>query len=345
MNILIISPTQSGIGGIAQHVKNLKNFLEKNDNTVESISSENTLTIPIKGLKNPSFMISSFLKTIFKKNFDIVHAHNIPSALAMKNSSGKKILTIHGIFSEQIDQLHGKISGNISKKYEKNALSWADVITVISKESFDYYTSLGYKVFQIPNAIDISALSSDKDRRYEKQIIFAGRLSKEKGIKTLIEICKNLPNDIHLIIIGTGPEVENVKKIETEYDNIHYLGSKNHSQTISLINGSDVLIQPSFSEGISTTILESMACKTAIIASNVGGNLELIQDQESGFLLEPTNHEMFCEKIIELISDEHLREKLTTLSYENIKKYDWKNVGAQYFELYNSILKVNKKNT
>jgi len=338
MKILLISPTQSGIGGIAQHVKNLENFLEKNDNTVEIISSENTFTIPIKGLKNPSFMISSFLKTKFKKNFDIAHAHNIPSALAMKNSSGKKILTIHGIFSEQIDQLHGKITGNISKKYEKDALSWADMITVISKESYDYYTSLGHKVIQIPNAIDISSLSFDEDRKYEKQVIFAGRLSREKGIKTLIEICKILPDDIHLIIIGNGPEVENVKKLESSQNNVHYLGSKNHQQTISLIKGSDVLIQPSFSEGISTTILESMACKTAIIASNVGGNLELIQDQESGILVEPTNHEMFCEKIIKLTSDKLFRNKLSDLSYENVKKYDWKNIGKQYLELYNSLL-------
>ena len=338
MKILLISPTQSGIGGIAQHVKNLENFLEKNDNTVEIISSENTFTIPIKGLKNPSFMISSFLKTKFKKNFDIVHAHNIPSALAMKNSPGKKILTIHGIFSEQIDQLHGKTTGNISKKYEKDALSWADMITVISKESYDYYTSLGHKVIQIPNAIDISSLSTDEDRKYEKQVLFAGRLSKEKGVKTLIEICKKLPHDIHLIIIGDGPEVENIKKLESSQNNIHYLGSKNHQQTISLIKGSDVLVQPSFSEGISTTILESMACKTAIVASNVGGNLELIQDQESGILVEPTNPEMFCEKIIELISDKSLRNKLSTLSYENVKKYDWNIIGKQYLELYNSLI-------
>jgi len=338
MKILLISPTSSGIGGIAQHVQGLKKFLEKKDNTVEIISSENTFTIPIKGLKNPSFTISSFLKTKFKKNFDIVHAHNIPSALAMKNSPGKKILTIHGIFSEQIDQLHGKTTGNISKKYEKDTLSWADMITVISKESYDYYTSLGHKVIQIPNAIDISSLSSDEDRKYEKQVLFAGRLSKEKGIKTLIEICKKLPHDIHLIIIGDGPEVENVKKLEWSKNNIHYLGSKNHQQTISLIKGSDVLVQPSFSEGISTTILESMACKTAIVASNVGGNLELIQDQESGILVEPINPEMFCEKIIELISDKSLRNKLTTLSYENVKKYDWNIIGEQYLELYNSLL-------
>ena len=338
MKFLFISPTSSGIGGIAQHVQGLKNFLEKNGNEIDIISSENTFTIPIKGLKNPSFMISSFLKSKFKKNQDIVHAHNIPSALAMKNSSGKKILTIHGIFSQQIDQLHGSTTGNVSRKYEKDALDWADAITVISKESFDYYTSLGYKVCQIPNAIDISSLSSEKDKRFQKQVVFAGRLSKEKGIKTLIEICKNIPNDIDLVIIGDGPEAENIKKIESKYDNIHYLGSMNHNQTISLINGSEVLIQPSLSEGISTTILESMVCKTAIIASNIGGNTELIQDNESGFLVEPTNHEMFCKKIVELISDERLREKLTNSSYESVKKYDWKIVGEQYLELYNSLL-------
>ena len=81
-----------------------------------------------------------------------------------------------------------------------------------------------------------------------------------------------------------------------------------------------------------------MACNTVIIASNVGGNLELIKDQESGILVEPTNHDMFCEKITELMLDKSLRNKLSTLSYENVKKYDWKNIGKQYLEIYNSLL-------
>jgi len=338
MKILLISPTQTGIGGIAQHVQGLTKFLKKNGHEVEIISSENTFTIPIKGLKNPSFMISSFLKSKFKKNFDIVHAHNIPSALAMKNSSGKKILTIHGIFSKQVEQLHGKSSGNISEKYENDALLWADTVTVISKESFDYYSNLGFNVKQIPNGIDLSMFEIQEKRNYDKQIIFAGRLSKEKGIKTLIEICKKLPDEIHLVIVGEGPEIDNIKKIESEHNNVHYLGSKNNQETISLIKGSDLLIQPSLSEGISTTILEAMACKTTIVASNVGGNIELIQDQESGILVEPEDHEMFCEKIIELISNPDIRNKVSTLAYENVKRYDWEIVGKQYLELYNSIL-------
>ncbi len=338
MKILLISPTQSGIGGIAQHVQGLTKFLKKHGHEVEIISSENTFTIPIKGLKNPSFMLSSYLKLKFKKNFDIVHAHNIPSALAMKNSSGKKILTIHGIFSKQIGLLHGKSTGKISEKFEMDALSWADFVTVVSKESFDYYSKSGFNVYQIPNGIDLSLFEQQENRKFEKQVIFAGRLSKEKGIKTLIEICKNLPKDINLIIIGEGPEKEKIQKIQSEKNNIHYLGPKNHDQTISFIKGSDILIQPSLSEGISTTLLEAMACKTCVIASTVGGNLELIKDYQSGILLEPTNHEMFCVKILELFSDKPLREKLCNSAYEIITKYDWTNIGNSYLKIYESLL-------
>ena len=337
MKILIISPTQSGIGGIAQHVEGLTKFLKKNGHDVDIISSENTFTIPIKGLKNPSFMISSFLKAKFKKNQDIVHAHNIPAALAMKNSSGKKILSLHGIFSEQIDQLHGKTAGKISKKYEKDALTWADAITVISKEAFDYYTNLGYKVFQVPNAIDISSIGSRQTRQYPKQIIFAGRLSREKGIDSLIRIAKKLENDIHLIILGTGPEEQKINDLIKTQKNIHYLGYKKKEETLSLIQGSDILIQPSLKEGISSTLLEAMACKTAIIASSVGGNSELVENEVNGILVEPQDDDSFVEQITSLLNNEQLRKSFVENALKTVKKYDWNHVGNLYLSIYESI--------
>ena len=181
MRILMISPTVSGIGGIAQHVQGLKNFLENKGNEVEIISSENTFTIPIKKLKNPSFMISSFLKSKFKKNFDIIHAQNPISAVAMKNVKGKKILSLQGNYSKQISLLHGTTAGNMSSKLEKNALQWADAITVPSKQMYDEYVKIGLNVSYVPNGINISSFPKNEDRRYKKQIIYAGRLSKEKG--------------------------------------------------------------------------------------------------------------------------------------------------------------------
>ena len=70
MNILIISPTQKGIGGVARLVQGLSEFLKQNGHHVDIISSENTFTIPIPKLKNPSFMISSYIKTKFSKKYD-----------------------------------------------------------------------------------------------------------------------------------------------------------------------------------------------------------------------------------------------------------------------------------
>ena len=338
MKILLISPTQSGIGGIAQHVQGLTKFLKKKGYYVEIISSENTFTIPIKGLKNPSFMISSFLKTKFNNAHDIVHAHNIPSALAMKNTKGKKVLSIHGIFSNQINDLHGKTLASISSKYEKNALKWADAITVISKEAFDHYTNLGYNVFQVPNAIDISALETNVDKRYSKQIIFAGRLSHEKGIDSLISISQKLTDDTHLIILGTGPEEEKINDLVKNHNNIHFFGYQNKTQTISLIHGSDILIQPSLQEGISSTILEAMACKTAIIASDVGGNSELIENNVNGIIIKPHNIDSFVEQINNLFHNKKLRKLLVDNALKTVEEYNWNKVGSLYLNVYESIL-------
>ena len=309
MRILIISPTQSGIGGIAQHVTGLSKFLKNEGHDVDIMSSENTFTIPIKGLKNPSFMISSFLKSKFKKGNDIAHAHNIPAALAMKNASGKKILTLHGIYSQQVDLLHGKTTGKLSGSYEKDALSWANAVTVITKEAHDYYKKQGFGVHYIPNAIDISSLPSKTEKKFEKQIIFAGRLSKEKGILNLLEVAKKLPSDIHLVILGSGPEEEKVREAAKNQPNLYFFGYQPPENTIPLIRGSDALIQPSIVEGISSTILEAMACKTPIIATEVGGNKEILENNKTGILIEPDSYEKFLDKIQELFTDKERAKK------------------------------------
>lgn len=338
MRILIISPTQRGIGGIAQHVQGLSNFLIKNGHKVDIISSENTFTIPIKGLKNPSFMISAFLKTKLKKGNDIVHAHNLPAALAMKNAIGKKVLSLHGIYSQQIDMLHGKTTARLSSNFEKDALSWADAITVISKEAYDFYAKRGFKVHHVPNAINISTLPQQREKIYEKQIIYAGRLSKEKGISTLLEVAKQLPDDVHLLILGAGPEEDKVREAAKSKKNLHFLGYQPRGKTVPLIRGSDILIQTSLVEGISSTLLEAMACKTPIIATNTGGNKELIEHDKTGILVDRNSKEQIIDEILDLLSNKQRSTKLAEEAYKKVWKYDWSNVGRLYLNIYESLL-------
>ncbi len=337
MKILLISPTFSGIGGIAQHVRGLNQYLKDSGNQVDVLSSDNSFTIPIKGLKNPSFMISSSLKVKFMKKYEIVHAHNIPSAKAMKNAKGKKILSIHGVFSEQVDMLHGKMTGNIFKKYETDALHWADAITVVSKEAKDHYSKLGFNVYHIPNAIDTNQIPSEGKRLFPKQIIFVGRLSKEKGIIQLLNILKFLPKNVNLIILGSGPLENLVIEEQEKFQNLKYMGYKTKEETLQLIKGSDLLIQPSLVEGISSTILEAMACNTPIIASNVSGNAELIRNNENGLLIDPNDTQLVIKSIIDLLSNKEKCSKFVAKSSNLIVNYSWEHIGKIYLELYSSL--------
>ncbi len=343
MRILIISPTQKGIGGVARHVQGLTKFLKEEGHEVEIISSENTFTIPIRKLKNPSFMISSYLKTKFKKNYDIVHAQNPIAALAMKNILGKKVLSIHGIHDEQIKLLHGELAGNIATNFDDKALSWADIITVSSKEMSKYYSEKGFNIHYLTNAIDVKSLQGKSDKRFDKQIIYAARLSKEKGILEVIEMAKKLPDDIHLLILGSGVEESKVKQLIKNKKNVHYLGYQNKENTLSLIRGSDLLIQPSLHEGgLSYTLLESMACKTPIICTNAGGGRDVLEHLKNAYIVESKNHMKLFDAVIELMSDIQKREQLAITAYESVKEFDWSIIGPKYLEIYEKLLNSSK---
>jgi len=338
MKVLLISPTSGGIGGIAQHVDGLSQFLTGLGHEVDIISSANTFTIPIKRLKNPSFMFSSFLKAKFKKSKDIVHAHHLVGALAMKNVSCKKILSIHGVYSKNIAQLYGKTTSSISKKYEKTALNLADVITVNSKEGYDYYTEMGFNVVQIPNAIDLNIIPKKSTKQFEHQMVFAGRLSKEKGVETLLETALQLPDNYHLLIAGSGPLEGKTKDLAAKKTNVHYLGYQSKPNVLSLIHSSDLLIQPSLEEGMSSTLLEAMGCGTCILASNIEGISEIVENNKNGLLVEPNNREELLNKILDLLPKKEKRLRMANEGLEIVKKYDWKRVGKLYLNFYESLL-------
>jgi len=338
MRVLLISPTSGGIGGIAQHVDGLSQFLTVAGHKVDVISSANTFTIPIKRLKNPSFMLSSFLKTKFKKGNDIAHAHHIVGALSMKNFSCKKILSIHGVYSKNIAQLYGKTTANISKKYEKMALNLVDAITVNSKEGYNYYTEMGFNVVQIPNAIDLNLIPKKSTKQFENQIIFAGRLSKEKGIEIMLEAATQLPDNYHLLIAGSGPLEEKVRNLADKKINVHYLGYQSKQNLLSLIRGSDLLIQPSLEEGMSSTLLEAMACGTCILASNIEGISEIVENNKTGLLVEPNNKDDLVNKILYLLPKKEKRLNMANEGLEMVKKYDWEVVGNLYLNFYESLL-------
>ena len=213
------------------------------------------------------------------------------------------------------------------------------MITAVSKETCDYYSKNGFDVLHVPNAINLDDFPKKAIKKFEKQIIFAGRLSKEKGIDVLLDTAKRLSPEYNLLILGTGPEEEKIRNISNSKTNVHYLGYQSKQNTISLIRGSDLLIQPSIIEGISSTILEAMGCETCIIASNVGGNPELIENNKTGVLVEPNNTEELVEKISYLLLENEKRSAMAANGLKAVVKYDWKEVGKLYLDTYEKLLR------
>ena len=150
-----------------------------------------------------------------------------------------------------------------------------------------------------------------------------------------MEISEKFPEDLHLIILGNGPEEDKVKETSRKKDRVHHYGFQPKEKTIPLIRGSDILIQPSLMEGgTSSTLLEAMACKTPIIATRVGGNKETIIHMKTAYVVSPNNPEEILKGILTLLNDENMRKNLINNANEVVHEYEWENIGKKYLELY-----------
>jgi len=118
-----------------------------------------------------------------------------------------------------------------------------------------------------------------------------------------------------LIVIGEGPKRKNLEKLIKQYNlqnNIILAGRIDNAAQLLL--AFDVYVCPSVKEGLSYTLIEAMQAGLPIIATNVGGNPELIKNNETGLLVEPKNPEQIAEKIKKLIADQNLQQELSARS-------------------------------
>ena len=287
MKLLFISPRFSG--GIGGHANMLYEQLVKNGFDVKKMQVPH---IPIKNLKNPSFTILSSLKGILsKESFDIVHAFNVPSAYAMKYAKGrKKILSIHGVFSEQVNTLHSKSISSIASSAESKALTWPDKLTTDSKATQKFYKEkLNIDFEYLPSPLDTKMFEKIKNiEKIPNQIAFVGRDSPEKGIDIL-------------------------KEAESEINgNVVYCTDRSWDDAMRIIKSSSIVVVPSRMESLPTTVKEAFFLNVPVIGTDVGGIPELITNNETGILVPPENPGKLVDAVNELLSDKEKAEKLAT---------------------------------
>ena len=316
MKFLFISPRFSG--GIGGHAAMLADKLIQNGHQVKKLE---TTHLPIKNLKNPSFAIlSSFRSLVDRDSYDIIHGFNIPSAYAMKYAKGKKkVLSVHGVFSEQVDTLHSKSVSSFAKSAESQVLRWPDKLTTDSKATQKLYKEKFDIDFEyLPSPLDTVMFENlDSVEKIENQIAYVGRNSYEKGIDIL-------------------------KAAESEINgNVVYCTNRSWKDAMHIIKSSRIVVVPSRMESLPTTVKEAFYLNVPVIGTDVGGIPELIKHNETGLIIPPENPSKLAEAVNELLSDKEKSKKLAANGNNFIiNNMTWDVILPKYVEFYEELLKI-----
>ncbi|MDY0121161.1 MAG: glycosyltransferase family 4 protein [Sulfurimonas sp.] len=182
------------------------------------------------------------------------------------------------------------------------------------------------------------------DLEKEDYSLFVGRLSKEKGIETLLEAFKNSTRK--LVIVGTGPLSRNVEEYTRKYPNIQYAGFQSIDFIIAKLKKAKALIFTSiWFEGMPMTILEAFSAATPVICGDFGGPAEIVQDKKTGLVYRVGDSADLFKKV-EWLYDHHSEHSLmcTNARVEFEKKYSEQGNYHQLLSIYKDVISDKKKN-
>lgn len=320
----------------------------------------------ISGYPLPRFWNFHFWKLffgLFKENVDIVISRTrffATSIMALKYAKLKRKKWMHIEHGSDFVKLSNKFYSTTAKFYDytlgKIILNFCDKLVANSNASAEFCQKLapnkpceviyrGVEIEKIENAHPNLEL---KNRYKDKFVItFLGRLISGKGVSDLISAVENINFDFVLFIIGDGPERKNLealaKKLNLE-NRVVFFGYQKFKDAIAIIKISDLVVNPSYTEGLPTSVIEVALCQKAIIATNVGGTPEIITNNKSGFLIEPKNPHLLREKINLLIENKNLRQKFSENAYEEVKhKFNWPENILKYYEIFENIVKYGRE--
>ncbi len=147
-------------------------------------------------------------------------------------------------------------------------------------------------------------------------LLFVGRLDPVKGVMVLFETIAQLVEageNVRLVLVGDGPQRVELEELTADLglsDRVRFTGYQNQQQVQAHLERCDVFVLPSFAEGVPVSLMEAMARRRPVIATNVGGVTELVEDGISGRVVPPGDDVALRSAIEDLARDPQLREKM-----------------------------------
>jgi glycosyltransferase involved in cell wall biosynthesis len=293
---------------------------------------------PINSLYSPRMLQRQwrFARDLRRQNIRLVHAYgfypNVFSVPAARFAGCITIASVRdtGVFTSQI---------KLKTLSQRTACHLADRVVANSSAVRNWLVGLGMDqnhIDVIPNGIAVNgrlARSRDFGIRHElgidpkvPVIAVISRLNPGKGIEYLLKaaviVREQFPEARFLIVGGSyfdpayKPALELLARQLKVADRVLFTGERNDIQ--QLLQEVNISVLPSLSEGLSNSLLESMAAGLPVIATNVGGNPEIVQDGKTGFLVPARDEKALSDAILRMLKAPELAERFGHAGYERV---------------------------
>lgn len=303
-----------------------------------------------RSIKEAIYFACKVVRPLLKEDFDIVDCSNFPyfpcfsaklHALRKKstliitwlevwNDYWYEYLGRKGIFGKWIERMVARLSRNmitISESTKRGLLS----------------IGAGGSIKVVLNGVDFEQINAASPASDESDVIFAGRLIKEKNVDVLIKsiaLTRDSIPDIKCLIIGDGPERSNLERLSHALGlegNIHLLGFLARSEDVfSYMKSSKVCVLPSTREGFGIVVLEANACGLPVVTVRHPQNAasDLINDGKNGFLCK-LNEEDMAEKITMALE---AKQDIFQGCLDYARNYDWDRIAEMVEVVYKAAL-------
>lgn len=362
----------SDLSGGPKHVLGLLNNLDKDLFDCFLICPAGQLSVEAR--KIPGVEV---INVVMKSKFDLISMFEIHGEIekirASNNPFGPIIIHLHGtragllggfgikknmpiVYTEHIYDAEYHLKNPVNEFLQKTVLKMllrrSSSIIAVSGSVGDFLVKSGMaakgKVQIIPNGIEIVGSGEQGAGRKIKEgnkapiIGTIGNLNVQKGQKYLVEAMTEIHKRYPLAtleIIGEGPLREDLESLAEDLkieNRVTLLGAK--KDVFAHLKHWDVFVLPSIAETFGIVILEAMQAGVPVVASKVGGILDIIEHKSEGILVPPRDPAKIAEAIKEILDHPSLAAKLKKAGKARVKDFDWKKVIKEIEELYFTIV-------
>lgn len=284
------------------------------------------------------------------KKFDIIHVHGIgffADFLAKTKQTHKKplILSTHGgIF-------HTKKLGFIKKIYfnliAKNSLKKFSKVIAISKNDFELFSRIvpEEKLILMENGVEVEKFAKTKPDFKNKNLLFIGRLSKNKRIDNLIKIMRFLPKKQKLFIIGEDwehirGELEKLSKQLGIEKQVVFCGRLSEKDLLEKMEKCLFFASASEYEGFGISAIEAMAAGLIPILNNIPSFNSFVENEKNGFIIDFSNIENAQKKINEICKAKNIElKKISEKARKKAMEFAWKNKINEFRKLLEKVMR------